>query len=94
MGYCVRCGCEYECDCDDEEIFIPLTPDQQEAARIRTKEAIAQFEAERLRQPLYCSFCGNTGIDLVRGPSVYICLSCAVAATVDPRPKVRFVGDL
>jgi hypothetical protein len=66
--YCPRCNSPIECYCEEEH-YEPMTAEQA---------------AEYVRRPLYCSFCGEqfpAGTkDLVMGPSVYICLPCALKA--------------
>ena len=82
--YCPRCNAPLECDCCEEEHYEPMTAEQMAEYVRRTKEAVEKYEAEQLIRPIYCSFCGGqfpAGTkDLVMGPSVYICLPCALMA--------------
>ena len=92
---CECCGAEWEADEQPE-----LTQDQLTVMiagmRQRYADAVEQDEAERLTKPLYCSFCGETDVDLVKGPSVYICELCNVAVIKAFREgeTVRIQGDI
>jgi rubrerythrin len=78
MEPCLCCGAEYEV-----EDSIPRTPEEAAQDAIDYAEFNAKIEAQRnvehlrrLTQPLYCSFCGDSGVPLAAGPGVYICRGC------------------
>jgi hypothetical protein len=90
--YCVRCNAEIPrplaVGIPVDELFNQVEEEAWEEYELiyspetlaRMKEEAAEYRdrlnAEEACKSLYCSFCGNTGISLVQGPSVYICEDC------------------
>lgn len=83
------------CEDFDERDLEEEERDRQAKLKQEADEA-ARRESARLVEPLYCSFCGETGKPLVQGPSVYICSVCISTAKelMEEGETVKVKGDL